>query len=77
MPIAKPCPKSCPFNWVEFHKQLDIATAHLIDEAGPDTPGEDYLPSKVSLMKFLEYSNAKRLLQERGQYAPEDTDATT
>lgn len=72
MPIATPCPKSCGFDWVKFHKDLDMAIAHLIDEADLNTPGEDYLPSKVSLMKFTEYSNAKRLLQERGQYAPED-----
>lgn len=69
--IAKPCPKSCKMDWTQFHQMLDMAVAHLIDDAGADAPGSDYLPSQVSLMKFIEYSNAKKMLQEKSQYAPE------
>jgi hypothetical protein len=67
MSIAKACPPECTFDWVAFHKQLDIAMAHLIDDAGPDAPGAEYLPSQVSLMKFAEYSNEKQQLQERSR----------
>lgn len=73
MPIATPCPKSCKFDWVDFHKKLDIAIAHLIDEAGADTPGNEYLPSKTPIMTLLEYSNAKKKLQELNQFAPEES----
>lgn len=47
------CPSECMFDWAQFHKSLDIATAHMINE----TPA---LPSKTTLLEFLQYSNAKR-----------------
>lgn len=63
-----PCPKSCAMNWPEFHKLLDVAIAHMIDE-------QDAPPSKTSLLEFMEFSNGKKLLQEAGEFAPEDKDA--
>lgn len=71
MPIAKPCPKSCKFDWVAFHSQLDLAMAHLIEEAEPDAHIEDYGPSHVSILQFAEYSNAKKRLQELNR-GPDD-----
>jgi hypothetical protein len=40
------------FNWKEFHKQLDIAIATMIQE-------ENILPSKTSLMAFMKFSHEK------------------
>lgn len=41
------------FNWEEFHKNLDIALATMITETNA-------LPSKTTLLEFLEYSNKKQ-----------------
>lgn len=65
MPTIKPCPKSCAFNWVAFHQQLDMALAHFIDE-------QDALPSKTDMVEFAKFSNGKKMLQERGEFLPED-----
>jgi hypothetical protein len=46
------CPDTCKFNWPAFHKQLDIALAHAIEE-------QDMLPNKTSMMEFLTYSFEK------------------
>jgi hypothetical protein len=58
--IVKPCPEDCSFDWVEFHKQLNIALAHLIYEE----PSGTYLPSQTSCMTFAEYVYAKSKLKE-------------
>lgn len=44
-------------NWKQFHKDLDLAMALMIQE-------ENILPSKVSLMDFAEFSNSKRQAEE-------------
>lgn len=44
------------FNWKQFHQDLDTALAILISES-------DLLPSKTTLMEFLELSNAKATKQ--------------
>ena len=64
---VKPCPQSCAMNWPEFHKLLDVAIAHMIDES-------DALPSKTSLLDFMQFSNEKKKLQKAGTFAPEDTE---
>lgn len=51
--------QNCKFDWTEFHKDLDMAAAHLIEEHGR-------LLSETSVMSFIEYSNAKKQLQENG-----------
>lgn len=55
---VKKCPKRCKFNWMSFHKDLDIAVSHMIEE-------NDILPSTTSLTKFIEYSCLKNKLQEK------------
>lgn len=46
------------FNWAEFHKNLDIAMAILINETG-------VLPSNFSLMEFARFTfNKKKRLVE-------------
>ncbi len=57
--MVQPCPKDCAFDWVEFHKLLDVAMAHMIDE-------KKILPSKTDLLQFAEYSNNKQGLQQLG-----------
>jgi hypothetical protein len=46
------------FDWRAFHSLLDTAIAIMITERGH--AGLPYLPSKMTLMEFLEYSNYKR-----------------
>jgi hypothetical protein len=58
------CPEWCPFDWVQFHKDLDIAMAHAIEELSDPIPGETWLPNKVSVMDFARYSNKKQQLQK-------------
>lgn len=55
---VNPCPDDCTFNWTEFHKQLDIAVAHMITDAKIDTPREKFAPSKASILQLLNYSVA-------------------
>lgn len=59
--IVKPCPKECVFDWKRFHRDLDIAMAHMIDEI------EGFLPSQNDIMVLAEFSNKKRKFQERGK----------
>lgn len=65
MKKVTPCPASCKFDWIDFHQKLDSAMAHLIAESAIDTPLEDYAPSKVTILEFAEYSNAKKKFQEK------------
>ena len=44
-------------NWKQFHKDLDLAMATMIEE-------ENILPSRTSLMDFAEFSNLKRQTEE-------------
>lgn len=69
-----PCPPECAFDWTDFLTKLDIAAAHLIDES-PGIPGVQLvIPSKISLMDFLEYSFHKRELQneQKNKNTPKD-----
>ena len=45
------------FDWKKFHKDLDYAIASWIES------NDDNLPSKKSLMNFMEFSNKKQLNQ--------------
>lgn len=56
----KNCPKECLFDWIDFHKKLDIAIAHIIDE-------QDKLPSNTSLLEMIQYSFEKQKLQKIGE----------
>lgn len=66
----KPCPDNCKFDWLKFFDQLDEAVAHMIDNAGVDTPAEDYHPTKVTLIKFMEFAKINR--ENQGYVSPED-----
>lgn len=50
----KPCPAICKFDWKQFHKDLDMAMAHMIEEI----PG--FYPTKASLWDLVEYSFKKQ-----------------
>lgn len=63
------CPPECTVDWIKMHRDLDIATAHMIAEASLDTPVDEYLPSKMTLMKFLEYTYAKSNFQKDAEVA--------
>lgn len=54
-----PCPPECGFDWQAFHQHLDVAAAHLITDAKIDTPGNEYLPSKTSVLTLLQYATEK------------------
>jgi hypothetical protein len=45
------------FSWKKFHQDLDLASAIMIEEQS--RAGKPYLPSKVSLLQFIEYSHQK------------------
>lgn len=53
---ALPCPPECTFDWEQFHKDLDTAISHMITDAKISTAGDEYLPSKTSILKLAEYS---------------------
>lgn len=55
----KRCPPECVFDWPSFHKQLDWAMAHFIE----DTDG---YPSKTSILDFATYSHTKVKLSKGG-----------
>lgn len=60
-----PCPKDCPFDWVDFHRKLDGAVAHMISESSyPDI----CLPTEVSVMDLMEYASQKKNLRESKTY---------
>lgn len=46
------------FNWNKFHADLDMAVAISIEESKYPNM---FLPSEVSLMKFMEIINGKRI----------------
>lgn len=48
-----PCPEKCTFNWQQFHKDLDVAMAHMIEEF------DGFYPSKAKLWDLVEYSFVK------------------
>ncbi len=48
-----PCPEKCTFNWQQFHKDLDVALAHMIDEF------DGFYPSKADLWDLVQYSFVK------------------
>ncbi len=50
------CSGKCIFDWVDFHKKLDIAIAHIINE-------QDSPLSHISLLQMIIYSHAKSELQ--------------
>lgn len=50
---VEPCPENCTFDWITFHRELDYAVAHMIQEI------DGTLPSKTSLLAFMSFSNAK------------------
>ena len=54
---VEPCPSTCAFDWIAFHRLLDYAVAHMIQEI------EGTLPSKTSLFAFMSFSNAKSSMQ--------------
>ena len=45
------------FNWIQFHKDLDVAMATMIME-------DDVLQSKTTIMELAKFSNEKRKLME-------------
>jgi hypothetical protein len=45
------------FSWKKFHKELDYAVARFITEKSKGIHTK--LPSKTSLMEFMEYSYKK------------------
>lgn len=49
------CPDDCTFDWEQFHKDLDVALAHFIEETGST-------PSGSTVMGFLQFSNRKQKL---------------
>lgn len=48
-----PCPEKCTFNWQQFHKDLDVAIAHMIEEF------DGFYPSKAKLWDLVQYSFVK------------------
>ncbi len=50
---VKPCPDTCKFDWKKFHKDLDVAMAHMIEEF------DGFLPSQAKFWDFVRYSFIK------------------
>jgi hypothetical protein len=56
---VKKCPEECKFDWKKFHRELDIAFAHFIEESPLGVHGFSDKP----IMELLEFSNQKQQLQ--------------
>jgi len=65
---VEPCPETCTFDWITFHRELDYAVAHMIQEI------DGMLPSKTSVFNLMAFSNAK--MQEQVARAEGHVDAS-
>lgn len=58
----KPCPPECTFDWMDFHRKLDTAFAHFVEEYPELTAFSDR-----PIIELLKYSNAKQKLQKEAK----------
>lgn len=59
-------------DWERFHKDLDIAMAHIINEAKAGSPKKNYFPSRITGIKLAEY--AQEMVRKNKEVADGPTD---